>query len=171
MVDIKKVVGKFFFRRLYDELEHEKQLCFRSSDEWSRKLTDADNHVNVRVAEVLMSMDPFEPLMQKFRGSFASLRERPEDGLDATSQLRMWMWGYQMMGDESFNYLMQWLLDREGNNFIRKGRATQEEILFSRAMLAAPQTVREQVKRLASRYVEYLERNKDQDFDPDMTVE
>ena len=51
-----------------------------------------DMEVNQRVAHVLASMDPFEPLLKEFHGIFSEEHERVEDPLDEKGQLQMRVW-------------------------------------------------------------------------------
>lgn len=126
--------------------------------------------VNQRVAEFIAKMDPFEPLMRSFNIVFTDDYEKPEQGLNTQSQILLKSWAYGVRDDPSFKHLMQWIINQQGNNAIRKGNPTPETILFSRAMLAAPVFVMAEVRRLAQLYEELILR-REEDFDPHSGVE
>lgn len=139
---------------------------FKRVDDKEREI---DSIVNRRVAEFIMAMDPFEPLMRHFKVVFGVDYEKPEERLNQQGQLQMKMWGYQQRDDPSFKFFVQWILDTQGNAAIRKGNPTPETILFSRAMIAAPLLMRREVIRLGSLYEEIL-KEKGVAFDPHVAV-
>lgn len=130
-----------------------------------------DDKVNQRVAAALLQMDPFEPLMRMYTGAFGDVYERPEDMVDEVSHKRMLMWAYALVDDPSFIFFIQWILNTEGNNFIRFVEPTPEKLLFSRAMVAAPLLIRREVRRMANVWEKYLEDQRPVDFDEHSSVE
>lgn len=133
---------------------------------------DVEEAVNNRVADFIAKMDPFLPLMRKFDIVFTDDYARPEDGLNPQGKLMLEMWGYSTRDDASFKHLMQFIINLQGNAAVKKGNPTPETILFSRAMLAAPVFMMEQVNRLAMLYEERLAENRDAgDFDPHAGIE
>lgn len=126
--------------------------------------------VNQRVAEALTRIDPWELIFKEYGGAFGDQYERPEEKLNANSALQLEMWGWYQTKDPSFEYLIQWMLDTQGNTMVKKGNPTPENILFSRAMIAAPMLLKREARRLASLYQERLD-NKNEEFDSEVTVE
>lgn len=172
-------IKKFLFPQLYADLMQQG----RHQNDWSIKLyareeaiaakeKDIDDETNRRVAATLMKMDPFEPLLQKYHGAFGKDYSRPEEKLNAQSQMQMFMWGHAQQSDPSFKHFIQWVLDTEGNKMVRLSNPTPETILFSRAMIAAPMLMRREVDRLSGRYEDMMAALKEgRDFDPTVAVE
>lgn len=129
-----------------------------------------DSEVSQRVAEIILKMDPFEPLMKSFNIVFTDDYPRPEDGLNTQSQILLKSWAYALRDDPSFKHLMQWIINMQGNAAVKKGNPTPETILFSRAMLAAPVLVMAEVRRLAQLYEELIAK-RDEMFDPNIATE
>jgi hypothetical protein len=135
-------------------------------------ITDAENRIEQgtrqRVAEIILKMDPFEPLMKKCNVIFSEEWEHPEDKLDSQSQLRLFMWAYGQKDDPSFNYLMSWIQNTQGNATIRKS-TNEKEWFFGRACLAVMTLFVREVGRLSSHY-EDLMRRREQSFDENLPV-
>lgn len=127
--------------------------------------------VDARVASVISKLDPFEPLMKEFRGIFSKEYAHPEDKLDAKGQLMMRMWGYQMADDPSFRYMMQWIIDGQGNETLKRAPVTPERIMYGRAQISGMILFRNEVERLAEAYKDELEKNKTQEFISDVVAE
>lgn len=172
-------IKKLLFPKLYADLMQQG----RHQNDWTLKLydrehaveareKDIEDEINRRVAATLMKMDPFEPLLQKYHGTFGKDYMRPEERLNKQSQMQMFMWGHMQHGDPSFKHFIQWILDTEGNKMVRLSNPTPETILFSRAMIAAPMLIRREVERLSGRYEEMMLALKEgRDFDPTVAVE
>ena len=137
-------IKKLLFPKIYADLMQQG----RHQNDWTLKLyereatvaakeKDIEDETNRRVAATLMKMDPFEPLLQKYHGTFGKDYTRPEEKLNAQGQIQMFMWGHMQQNDPSFKHLMQWILDSEGNKMVRHSNPTPDTILFSRAMIAA----------------------------------
>ena len=123
-------------------------------DSLEQQIIDAQNSANQRVAKMIGDIDPLEPLFTKFSSIFSEVFESPEEGLDEKGYYGFLMWAYTQDGDPYFKHYMKWIMNSEGNNLIRKGHPTPENILYSRALLANCELMRKDVKRLANIYRE-----------------
>ena len=134
-----------------------------------------DDRVNQRVADALMRMDPFEPVMKKFHGIFGRDFEHPEERLDQKGQLLMKTLGYQLRDDPSFRFLTEWVMNTQGNAMLKLSTRTNEErgevLLWGKAQISAMILFVKEVGRLASLYEELLAKQKEGDFTSDNTVE
>lgn len=133
-------------------------------------IREVDNRVNRRVARILDEMDPFEPLLKKFQGVFSKEYQHPEDKLDERSQILMTTWGYQQRDDPSFKYMMEWVMNTQANETIKRGPVTVERMLYCRAQIASMILFKQEVDRLALKYEELLNKGKE-GFDKDLSVE
>lgn len=133
--------------------------------------SEVEDLVNQRVAKILTTMDPFEPLMRQFRGIFSEEWERPELKLDQKSYVQFIMWAYQQRDDPSFKYFVDWIINTQGIATVTKGNPTPETILFGRAMISAPILLKKEVSRLAVLYEELLKKQRGEEFDSELTVE
>lgn len=124
-----------------------------------------------RIARTLAQMDPFEPLMRQFRGIFSEEFERPEENLDPRSHLGFIMWAYQQHTDPHFQFLMNWVINTQGNATLKKGNPTPETILYGRAQISAPILIKKEVSRLAVLYEEVLKKQHGEEFDESLTAE
>lgn len=134
--------------------------------EYSRSV---DFQVGQRVAEIMTKMDPFEPLMRQFNGVFGEEFEHPEDGLDTKGQLMLRTLGYQLSDDPSFKYLMNWVMNSQGNETIKRAPVTIERILYGRAQISSTLTIVNELRRLGEAYKDMLGRQ--EDFDESLTIE
>lgn len=164
-------VIKFFFPSQYKDFLKAKEQLSEEINAVNKMRDGVENTINQRVAQVLLQMDPFEPLFRTYKGAFSEVYEKPEDKLDETGRMKMMMLGYHLRSDPSFKFLIQWMLDTEGNNYIRKGHPTPQNLLFSRAMLTSPLLLRREIDRLGSAYDDWMSKNKPEEFDEDLTVE
>ncbi len=123
-----------------------------------RHYEDIDNRVNQRVALTMSRMDPFEPLMKEFHGVFSEEYEHPEEKLDARGQLLMKMLGYQLRDDPSFKYLIDWIMNTQGNAAFKAPTRTNEErgevLMYGKAQISTSILLKRELKRLASLYEE-----------------
>ncbi len=144
----------------------------RVLDVWAFKLNararDLDMEVNSRVASIVMKMDPWEPLLKRYNVVFSKEWQRPEDNLDAQSQLQLFMWAYGMKHDASFNHFIEFYMNTQGNNTVRRAK-NSDEWFFGRASLATLLLLKEDIGRLSLHYEERL--NKAKEFDPTLSVE
>src|SRR5664279_750227 len=85
-----------------------------------------NERVDQRVAKVLTERDPFEPLLQNFKGTFSDEYERPEEPLNAQGEIAMKLWGYQQTHDPSFKHVTDWIMNKAGNQLINKGLPSVE---------------------------------------------
>lgn len=148
MVDLFK---KWFFK-------DERARLAALEAELALKIQDQDFAVNKRVAEVLLHMDVFEPIMRKFNGVFAEEFARPEEGLDEQSTIQMEMWGAAQKRDPSFRYVMRWIMNNQGNRTLMKGNPTPDTILYGRAQISTALTLVNEVTRLSKLYDERITR-------------
>lgn len=140
----------------------------KQMDEYARALAlnerAFNEKVNIRVADIITQMDPFEPLMRKYHGVFSEQYERVEDKLDDQSKLRLFMWAFGVEKDPSFKYLTDWIQNTQGNATLRKAK-TDHEWFYGRVAIAMITLLTEEVSRLASHYKSILAKQKNQ-FDP-----
>ncbi len=119
-------------------------------------------------------MDPFEPLYKTFNGVFSEDFEKPEENLDERSQLLMKMMGYQLREDPSFKYLMDWIVNSQGNQMLRSPARNDEELgqvlKYGKAQISGVKIIQKQIKRLGSLYDEMLNQDKTP-VDPGTSVE
>lgn len=132
---------------------------------------NVQQEINMRVAEAISKMDPFEPLMRQFNGTFSEEYERPEDKLNPRGQLSMKMWGYTQNKDPNFEYFIDWIMNTHANETLKRAPVTTERILYGRAQISAMILFKTEVKRLSNLYEEMLENNKIQSFDSTKAVE
>lgn len=126
--------------------------------------------VNQRVADFLMKMDPFEPLLKKYHVIFSEEYANPEDKLDEPGQLQLFMWAYGVSGNKEFKFLVDWLRNTQGNATLRKAK-NDHEWLYGRAAVATISLFTEEVSRLASRYKDILAKRDGKEFDESLAVE
>lgn len=134
-------------------------------------INEIQTSTNARVASVLAKLDPFEPLMKEFKGIFVKEYEHPEDKLDARGQLMMRQWGYQLAEDPSFRYMMEWVMNTQGNETLKRAYPTPERIMYGRAQISSMILFKKEVERLAEAYRDELEKNKVQEFNSEVAVE
>lgn len=130
-----------------------------------------ENSINKRVANIVLQMDPFEPLFKKFGGVFSKSHPKPEANLDERSQLMLETWGWQQSKDPAFEYMYDWIMNKEGQDAIKKGNPTPETILYSRAIMTTMILFKNEIDRLANLYEDRLNKNKDTEFDTTVTIE
>ncbi len=147
--------------------EREARLNSRVA-EFQKRERDFEMLVNNRVADIVMKMDPWEPLLKKYNIVFSDEWQRPEDNLDAQSQHILFQWAYGIKNDTSFNHLINYFLNTQGNNTVRRA-SNDNEWFFGRAAIATLLLFREELGRLGSHYEERL--TKGQTFDKNLAVE
>lgn len=128
-----------------------------------------EERVDQRVAKVLAERDPFEPLLQHFKGTFAQEYERPEERLDSQGQIAMYLWGYQQTHDPSFKHVTEWIANKAGNQLIQKGLPSVERQLFARAQISTMLLFKQEARRLSSLYEEMI--GKKDEFISESSVE
>jgi hypothetical protein len=153
MVDNLKIrIAKFIAPKYYEEI---------------------DNRVNIRVAKIISSMDPFEPLYKKFNGIFSEEFTRPEEKLDERSQILIKTLGYQLHNDQSFKYLTSWIMNSQINSMFKSPTRTNEErgevLMWGKAQIASVLLLLKEIERLSSKYEEML--NKEDTFDKNIIIE
>lgn len=139
---------------------------FRQVEEKEQQL---DALIGQRIAQTLARMDPFELIFKEFHGIFSDEFERPEEKLDTRSRLSLTMWAYQQSTDPSFKYLMDWVMNTQGNETLKRAAVTPERILYGRAQISGALLLVKEVKRLGAQYEDMLK--KDQPFDEVIAVE
>lgn len=133
---------------------------------------DAIAEINTRVAEVVSKMDPFEPVMKLFNGVFSKEYERPEDSLSEQHKVTFYMWAYRQIRDPDFLHLIDWVTDNAGNTTMKRASPlTAERAQYGRAQIANMLLLKKEVGRLSSLYEDILEKNKEQKFDPSVSVD
>ncbi len=150
-------IVRFFFPAIFRRLDDKEKLI--------------DVTINQRVAEVLLQQDPFEPLLKKFRGVFSKEFEKPEDHLDARSKVMLLMWGYQQREDPSFKYLLEFIMNKQGNITLKDANPTPERILYGRAQLSGMILFGEEVARLGGLWEDKMAKDKPKEFDENLTIE
>lgn len=134
------------------------------------KEKDIEMRVNIRVADIIMKMDPWEPLLKKYNVVFSQEYEKPEDNLNPQSQIAFFMWAHGIAEDPHFKHLMEWYVNKQGNNTLRKG-TNDNEWFFGRAVVATISLLVREVGRLSARYSEVLENRKPKGFNDKLAVE
>ncbi len=130
---------------------------------------DLDMEVNDRVAQIVLKMDPFEPLMKKYNIVFSREWQHPEENLDDQSKIRLFQWSYGVVNDPSFLHVINFFRDTQGNATLRKAK-TADEWFYGRSSIATLTLFLDEIKRLASHYEEMVAK-KDKNFDPHSAVE
>lgn len=137
----------------------------------AKKQQDMDMLVNQRVAENLLKMDPFEPLLKKYHVIFSEEYDKPEDKLNEPGQLGLFMWAYGMKGEPHFKHLIDWIRNTQGNATLRRAQ-NDHEWLYGRAAVATMTLFTAEVSRLAGRYEDILAKRKEQGgFDEHLAAE
>ena len=150
-----------------------------AADQWGKATKELDRlaerelalaqMVNQRVAHVLNTMDPFEPLLRKYHVIFSEEYPRPEDKLSPQSQFQFFLWAFSMEQDPNWKYLTEWIRNVQGNATVRQAK-NSEEWFFGRATLALITLFIREVSRLSSRYKDILAK-RDGSFDAFLPVE
>lgn len=133
------------------------------------KEREVDERVNQRVADFLLTMDPFEPLLKKYHVIFSEDYPRPEDKLAPQSQFEFLRWAFYLEQEVHFKYLNDWIRNVQGNATLRQAK-NDPEWFFGRAMLACVTLYIREVSRLSSRYKDILAK-RDGSFDAFLPVE
>lgn len=157
---IAELVAPDVFREFQDRLADE-----------AKKTTEAELSANRRYAEMILKMDPFEPIIKRFNGIFSEEFERPEDRLDAAGQLRLKMWAYQQKTDPAFKHMIEWIMNSAGNETMKRAPITNERTQYGRAQISNMVLLRDEIGRLSSLYEEELEKHKPKPFNPDVAAE
>lgn len=132
------------------------------------------NEVNLRVAKIMNSTDPLEPVLKMYHGVFSEEYERAEDILDERSKFNMKMWAWQTYKDPSFKYLTDWIMNTFGNETLKRVPINDEKLAsqrlwYGRAQLATMILFKKEVKRLSSLYEDMTKPK--EEFDEHTTVE
>ena len=130
-----------------------------------------ENKVNRRVASIMSKQDPFEILSKEFNGIFSSEYEHAEESLDERAQLQMKIWAAEQRDSQCFKYMCNYIMNVSGNETIKRAPITVERVQYGRAMIASVILWRNEIKRLANLYDEYLNKDKGQDFEGSKPVE
>lgn len=146
-----------------------KIASFVAHDYVSELKVSRETEINNRVAKIIAQMDPFEPILKEFHGTFSQEYERPEDKLAEKDQIQMYMWGFQQDNDKYFRYMIDWIMDVCANATLKRANVTPERILYGRAELATMLLLKKEVARLSGLYKEIIKRP--EDFDKSKTVE
>lgn len=126
----------------------------------SETFDDFEKQVDGRVADLMLKFDPFEFLMKEFHGIFSEDFERPEERLDERSVLNLTMWAYKQKEDPSFTYLLEWIMNTQGNETLRHAPVTTDRILYGRAQLSTMLLFKKEIGRLSLLYEEKLKTDK-----------
>lgn len=127
------------------------------------KAKERDIEVNQRVAMLINDMDPYEPYMRRFKGVFSDEFDNPEDKLREADKMGMWMWGWKTDTDPHFKYLTDWIINTQANATIKRKAISGEEVLYCRAKITAAIQIRDEVRRLANLYRDYIERSREEE--------
>lgn len=136
-----------------------------------KHIESLENSINQRVAEIILKMDPFEPFFKEFGGVFSKDHPRPESKLDTRDSLLLKSWAYKTHDDPGFIFLCEWLMDKQGQDAIKKGNPTDKTILYSRALISIIMSFQEEVRRLHGIYESELNSRGEEEFDTTVTVE
>lgn len=130
-----------------------------------------EHRVNVRVAEIINRMDPFEPVFRKFKGVFSEEFPHPEDKLDDAGKLSMMFYGYMQMQDPCYKYIIDWIINTQANDTLKRAPVTEERIMYGRAQISGMILFRDEIKRLANAYADLMEKKKPETIDETNTVD
>lgn len=159
---IRERIARFLVPEVFQQLDLAK-------DKIALQRRGIENEVDQRVAQVLLKMDPLEPMMQKFHVIFSKRFSRhPEDDLSPMLKTRLFMWAYGTVEDPSFKHLCDWIRNKQGNNTLQKGR-NDAEWIYGRAAVATVSLFVDEVGRLSSKYEEMLTRRREE-FDKNLPV-
>lgn len=134
------------------------------------KVAETERSVNQRVAVILAQMDPFEPLLKKYKGTFSVEHEHVEDALNEQGRIGMYMWGWQQKNDMHAERMINWIMDKAGNKMAKTAFPSAEQILYNRAEIANMILYRKEIGRLSSLYEEIVGK-RDENFDSSVGVE
>lgn len=133
-------------------------LAPQEFEKLAKRQGDLDMEVNQRVADVIMHMDPFEPLLRQYNVVFPakwSEDEKPEDELGSMQALQLYMWAYGQRTDVSFKHLTDWVRNHQGNATLRKG-SQDKEWFYGRSAIATMTLFVREIGRLSSKYEEVM---------------
>lgn len=137
--------------------------------EYLEKKRNLDREVGERVAEIVLQMDPWDPLFKEFKIVFSKDYDQPEDGLDEQSALRLYMWAAGVVEDPSFIYLTDFIRNTQGNATLKEA-TNDKQWIYGRSAVATITLFTKMVSRLAFKYKEILAK-KDSQFDSTLAVE
>lgn len=138
--------------------------------ELQEKEQKIEEKINSRVAQILMQMDPFEPILRQFHGVFSDEYEQVEERFDEQSKVRMYMWAYGQRDDPQANFLSDFIMNTAGNEVLKRKEPTPERILYFRSQIANEILRKSEISRLALHYEEIIKR-KDEEFDSSVGIE
>lgn len=124
-----------------------------------------------RYAALAAELNPWDIVLQDFNGVFSVEYDRPEDALDGAQQMTLEQWAWMQAKAPHFNYLIEWIMNTNANQTLKRATNPGNSILYCRALLAAMVLFRKEVRRLASKYEDRLKKDKVEDFSPAITVE
>lgn len=127
------------------------------------------DEVNLRLAKIMNNLDPFEPVLKLFYGVFSEEYERPEDKLDARSQMNLKMWAYQMYKDPSFKYITDWLMNTFGNETLKRAPISAERTQYGRAQISTMILFKKEMERLSNLHEDAIK--PEENFDKNITVD
>lgn len=142
----------------------------------SVKEREIDNEVGRRVAEHIARLDPLEMVMREHHAIFSSTFERVEERLNDQGQHGMMAWAWAQSRDQHFERMLDWIIDSQANEtFIHTptsvGVTADRLLLYGKAQVLSVLLLKKEVGRLASLYQEKLDRDKNGDFNNELTVE
>lgn len=164
-----KMFGYLFKKELAHVAMRETLLIAREVNV-IRKQKEVEFKVNQRVAEVMIKMDPLEPLFRKYNVLFSKEYEHPEESLDERSKLSMYMWGFQQNKDPHFHRFANWIIDCYGNQLLKKSNPSPENLLYNRAQMSGMILAKAEIQRLSNIY-EKIVTNREDEIDETVTVE
>ena len=138
-----------------------KKLAIFLSPEYGKEI---DMVVDQRVAEVLLRMDPLEPLIREYHGIFSEYFTQPDEKLDDQSRLRLSMWAYKEKHDVEAKYFSEWIMNTAGNAYIGLTNPKPETTAYFRAQIANEMLRKKEIGRLSLYYEEKIKRNVGEDF-------
>lgn len=156
MVDtFKTKILKFFAHDYFEHLQ--------------RKERDVDREINMRVAQTILKMDPFEPILKEFHGVFSERFEKVEENLSTRDQIQMAMWAWGQGKDPFMDRMIKWVMDTAGNEMIKSPARTNEDraqiLMWGKAQIANMVLFRKEIGRLSVLYEEILKERNGKEFD------
>lgn len=128
-----------------------------------------EHELGQKYAQMVLSMDPYEPYMKRFKGVFSEEFNDPEGKLNDPGKIGMWMWAWQQDTDPHFKFLIDWIINTQGNATLKRKGVSTEEIFYCRAKISTAIQIRDEIRRMANLYRDHLNKQKETEY-PDMGV-
>lgn len=167
LINLRKKLACFISPEYRDEAD---EILVKGTLKLEKEKKEIDSILNQKVAETLLKMDPFEPLLEKFHGVFSEYYKNIEDRFDQPSKLRLYIWAYGQHNDPQAKYFSDYIMNTAGNAMVNLTNPTPERIGYFRSQIANEILRNKEIGRLSLHYEEIIKR-KDEEFDSSVGVE